>query len=88
MIWNGADPMEYSNVFAWNKKLALMLVHNSIIARIKQTWDTNQKRQLVPFKKEDLVYLSTKNIKFTQRKFLFLGFIEGQWCHLATALPN
>jgi hypothetical protein len=67
MVWNSANPTEYSNVreFAKKKKLALMSAHDSIIAaRVKQTRDANRKRQMVPFKKGDFVYLSTKNISF------------------------
>jgi hypothetical protein len=69
MVWNAADPAEYSNVreFALKKKLALMSAHDSIIgARIKQTRDANRRRQLVPFKEGDFVYLSTKNITFAK----------------------
>jgi hypothetical protein len=67
MVWNSANPTEYPNVreFAKKKKLALMSAHDSIIAaRVKQTRDANRKRQIVPFKKGDFVYLSTKNITF------------------------
>jgi hypothetical protein len=69
MVWNSASSTEYSNVreFAQKKKLALMSAHDSIIgARVKQTRDTNRKRQLVPFKEGDFVYLSTKNITFAR----------------------
>ena len=69
MIWNPTDSTKYSNVhvFAQQKRLVLMAVHDSIIAaRVKQTWDANRKRQLVSFHEEDLVYLSTKNINFTK----------------------
>lgn len=65
MVWNVADPAKYSSirVFAQKKKLAIMAAHDSIIAtRVKQTRDANRKRQVVPFKEGDLVYLSTKNI--------------------------
>jgi len=44
-----------------------MSVHDSIIAAcVKQTRDANRKRQLVPFKEGDFVYLSTKNITFSR----------------------
>ncbi|KAF8805365.1 hypothetical protein BYT27DRAFT_7105075, partial [Phlegmacium glaucopus] len=53
--------------FALQKKLALMSAHDSILsARVKQTRDANRKRQSVPFKEGDLVYLSTKNISFSK----------------------
>jgi hypothetical protein len=69
MIWNSAASDEYSNVreFALKRKLALMSAHDSIIgARVKQTRDANRKRQAVPFKNGDFVYLSTKNITFAK----------------------
>jgi hypothetical protein len=67
MIWNAATPSEFPSIrnFALQKRLAIMAAHDSILAaRVKQTRDANRKRQLAPFKKDDLVYLSTKNIKF------------------------
>ena len=40
-----------------------MSTHDSVLAaRIKQTRNANQKRQAMPFKQGDLVYLSTQNI--------------------------
>lgn len=51
-----------------------MSAHDSVIgARIKQTRNANMKRQEVPFKEGDFVYLSTKNITFAKglaRKFI------------------
>ena len=81
MIWNPASSEEYPSVrnFAMQKKLALMSAHDSILAaRVKQTRDANKKRQTVPFKAGDLVYLSSKNISFPKglaRKLIpkFLG---------------
>ena len=81
MIWNDAGAEEYPSVreFATQKKLALLTAHDSILsARTKQTRDANRKRQAVPFKGGDLVYLSTKNITFPKglaRKLLpkFIG---------------
>jgi len=67
MIWSSAPSSEFPSIrnFALKKKLALMAAHDSILAaRVKQTRDANRKCQLAPFKKDDLVYLSTKNIKF------------------------
>jgi len=67
MIWSSAPSSEFPSIrnFALKEKLALMAAHDSILAaRVKQTRDANRKRQLAPFKKDDLVYLSTKNIKF------------------------
>ena len=67
MIWNSAPPTEFPSVrnFALQKKLALIAAHDSIIAaRVKQTRDANRKRQVSPFSEGDLVYLSSKNIKF------------------------
>lgn len=41
------------------------MAHDSILAAcVNQIWTANQKRQVVPFKEGNLVYLSTKNIKF------------------------
>ncbi|KAF8808863.1 hypothetical protein BYT27DRAFT_7056133, partial [Phlegmacium glaucopus] len=54
-------------VFAQKRKLALISVHDSIIAaHVKQSRNTNRKRQIVPFKEGDFVYLSTKNITFAK----------------------
>ena len=61
------------------EKLALVSAHDSILAtRVKQTRDVNKRRQVAPFKAEDLVYLSAKNISFPKglaRKLIpkFLG---------------
>ena len=42
-----------------------MAAHDSILsARVKQIRDANQERQAAPFRENDLVYLSTKNITF------------------------
>lgn len=67
MIWNSAPPTEFPSIrnFALQKKLALMAAHNSILsARVKQTRDANRKHQAAPFRENDSVYLSTKNITF------------------------
>jgi hypothetical protein len=67
LIWNSAPQTEYAGVrnFALQQKLALMAAHDSIIAaRVKQTRDSNRKRQITPFQVNDLVYLSTQNISF------------------------
>ena len=67
MIWDSARSDEYPSVrtFALERKLALISAHDSILAaRVKQMRNTNRKRQLAPFKENDLVYLSTKNITF------------------------
>jgi hypothetical protein len=51
--------------FALKRRLAIMAAHDSILAaRVKQTRSANGKRQESPFSNGDLVYLSTKNIKF------------------------
>jgi len=67
MIWNSAPLTEFPSIrnFALQKKLALMSAHDSILAaRVKQTRDANRKRQLVPFKENELVYVSSQNISF------------------------
>jgi len=67
MIWDSAEKSEFPSVrnFALNKKFAIMSTHDSIIsARVKQTRDANCKRQIAPFKENNLVYISSKNISF------------------------
>ena len=67
MIWTSAKSNEYPTVqtFAIQRKLALISAHDSILAaRVKQTRNVNRKRQLSPFKENDLAYISTKNISF------------------------
>ena len=67
MIWESVTTTEYPSIreFANQKKLALMSAHDSILAaRVKQTRDANKRRQDVPFKQGDLVYLSSQHIKF------------------------
>ena len=67
LIWDSACPNEYPTVraFTLQRKLALISVHKSILAaHVKQTHNVNRNRQLAPFKENDLVYLSTKNITF------------------------
>ena len=67
MIWDSAKQTEYPGVrnFALQRKLALMAAHDSILAvRVKEIRTANKKRQLAPFKENELVYLSTKNITF------------------------
>ena len=69
-IWNSTHDSEYPTLreFALKKKLALMSAHDSILAaQVKQIRDANRKRQEVPLKKGDFVYLSTKNISFPER---------------------
>jgi hypothetical protein len=67
MIWNSFPSSEFSDIhsFALQKKLAIMSAHDSILAaHVKQIWDANRKRIVTPFKENNLVYISTKNIKF------------------------
>ena len=67
LIWTSAKSNEYPTIraFAMQRKLALISAHDSILAaRVKQTRNANQKHQLAPFKENDLVYISTKNISF------------------------
>ena len=67
MIWDNASKNEYPTIrnFALQKKLAIMSAHDSILAaRVKQSRQANRKRQPVPFKDGDLVYISTKNMSF------------------------
>jgi hypothetical protein len=67
MIWNTDKSREYPGIarFAMERRLAIIAAHDSMIAaRVKQTRNANRKRKVEPFRKEDMVYLSTKNIKF------------------------
>ena len=67
MIWNNPALEEFPAIreFAMQKKIVLMDAHDSILAaRVKQTRDTNKKRQTLPFQEGDLAYLSSKNISF------------------------
>ena len=81
MIWDSAPSTEFPAIreFALQKKLALMAAHDSILAaRVKQIRNANKKRQDVPFKAGDLVYLSSENVSFPKglaRKLIpkFLG---------------
>ncbi|OBZ66142.1 Transposon Ty3-I Gag-Pol polyprotein [Grifola frondosa] len=65
MIWDGADRNEYPGVraYAQRVKAAIVAAHDSILAsRVKQTRDANRRCRPAPFTKDDLVYISTKNI--------------------------
>jgi hypothetical protein len=67
IIWNSPPSSEFSDIrsFALQKKLAIMSVHDSILAAcVKQIWDANRKHMVTPFKENDLVYISTKNVRF------------------------
>ena len=71
MIWDTNSSAEFPSVqnFALQKKLAIMLAHDSILsAHIKQTRDTNHnhKQQVAPFQRGEMVYLSSKNIHFSK----------------------
>ena len=66
-IWNFIPVTEFAGVwnFLMQKKLALMSVHDSILAaRVKQSRDANRKRITTPSWNGDLAYLSTQNITF------------------------
>ena len=65
MIWEHASATEYPGVRAYAQKVkyAIMAANDSVLAaRIKQTRDANRKRRPAPFEKDDLVYVSTKNM--------------------------
>jgi hypothetical protein len=67
LLWNSDRSGEFPGVanFAMQRRLAIMAAHDSIIAaRVKQTRSANRKRQPAPFEEGDLIYLSSKNIKF------------------------
>ncbi|KAJ8507317.1 hypothetical protein ONZ45_g10305 [Pleurotus djamor] len=81
MIWTNPTPTEFPavRVFAQKIKHAIMAAHDAVLSsRIKHVRDANKHRREAPFVKDDLVYLSTENIKFPKglaRKFLpkFIG---------------
>src|SRR5882757_4510818 len=80
MIWDSAKQTEYPGVrtFALQRKLALMAAHDSILAtRVKEIRTANKKRQLAPFRQDELVYVSTKNMAFPKglARKLVLKFI-------------
>ncbi len=67
LIWENASPSEYLGVhaFALRMKQVVMSAYDSILeAWVMQTRDANQKWYAILFQKDDLVYLSTKNIVF------------------------
>jgi hypothetical protein len=67
LIWNPDRTRDYPGVanFVLQRRLAIISAHDSMIAvHVKQTRSANRKRQPAPFEEGDLVYLSTKNIKF------------------------
>jgi hypothetical protein len=75
-IWDDPSKEEYPSVRAYAMKIknALLVAHDSIPeAQVKQTRNTNRKRQIAPFSEGDLAYISSKNIQFLKglaRKFL------------------
>jgi transposase InsO family protein len=81
LIWDTPETSEYPGirVFAQRMKNAILAAHDAILgARVKQTTDANRRRRASPFAKDDLVYISTKNISFpkgTARKLVpkFIG---------------
>ncbi|KAJ3474054.1 hypothetical protein NLI96_g12674 [Meripilus lineatus] len=64
LVWE--NDFKYPGVqeFATRMKEAIMAAHDAIIAaRVQQTKYANKRRRDAPFKENDLVYLSTKNLK-------------------------
>ena len=67
LLWDKPDANEYPgvSVFAWKMKNAMISAHDSLLdARAKQTRLANRYWRPAPFKENDLVYISTKNISF------------------------
>lgn len=65
MVWDNPKPEEFPAVrfYAQKVKAAVMAAHDSVLAaRVKQSRDANRRRRPSPFAKEDLVYISTKNM--------------------------
>ena len=66
LIWMSADSTEYSGVrvYAQRMKDAIMTAHDAILAtRVKQVNSANHRRRPAPFAEDDLVYLSTVNLR-------------------------
>ncbi|KAJ3474431.1 hypothetical protein NLI96_g12462 [Meripilus lineatus] len=64
LIWEGESTYPGVQEFAERMKQAIMAAHDAIIAaRVQQTKQANKHRRDAPFKENDLVYLSTKNLK-------------------------
>ncbi|KAJ3486050.1 hypothetical protein NLI96_g4519 [Meripilus lineatus] len=64
LIWDNQSEYPGVQTFAQQMKEAIMAAHDAIIAaRVQQTKQANKHRRDAPFKENDLVYLSTKNLK-------------------------
>nr|GAT47604.1 gag-pol polyprotein [Mycena chlorophos] len=69
MIWDAKSEYPGVRVFAQRIKEGILAAHDSIIeARVKQTRQANKHRKTVPFEKDDLVYLSTKNLSIPKKR--------------------
>ncbi|KDQ05536.1 hypothetical protein BOTBODRAFT_77735, partial [Botryobasidium botryosum FD-172 SS1] len=56
-------------VFAQRMRDAIISAHDAILeARVKQTRQANKHRKQAPFELNDLVYLSTKNLKLPKQR--------------------
>jgi hypothetical protein len=66
MIWDSAGSTEYPGVRAYAQKMkdAIMAAHDSILAaRVKQVRTANRHRRPAPFEEDDLVYVSSNDLK-------------------------
>lgn len=71
MIWNSAPKSEYPGVRAFAQKMkdAIMAAHDSVLAaRVKQTRQANRLRRPAPFQADDLVYISTQNLRLPKNR--------------------
>ena len=70
LLWNDSRKDEYSRVrtFAQKVKDAILQVHDVILqTRVKQTRHTNRHKRVSPFKLNNLVYVSTKNMNLPRQ---------------------
>ena len=70
LLWNDSRKNEYSRVrtFVQKVKDAILQAHDTILqVRVKQTRHTNRHRRVSPFKLNNLVYVSTKNMNLPRQ---------------------
>ena len=70
LLWNNPKKDEYSRVKTFTQKVkdAILQAHDTILqARVKQTRHANRHRRVSPFKLNNLVYVSTKNMNLSRQ---------------------
>ena len=71
LLQNDSRKDEYSRVRTFTQKVkdVILQVHDAILqARVKQTRHTNRHRRVSPFKLNNLVYVSTKNMNLPRQQ--------------------